>query len=226
MEQKVHNHASVVLVHSGDKIFSNIYDNTYPKEIYRGRLNLIGGGQSPGEKSPRGLLEREITEEFQKDLEDNGDYDANFAEVIGEGVGAQKASDFAPIGDINFVRKNILSGIKPYNDFFVTIPAYKDKPEFNVIFSTYISEINKDLMNLIQKNLDVGKSLVSEGTLTINPLNDIVSGKELTAWATGHILGDYFNKEIPNPEKVIVRELGVPRKSMEDYFSEFDYFIK
>jgi hypothetical protein len=226
MKTEVHNHASVILAYNGKDIVSNIYDNTYPKEIWRGRINLLGGGQSPGDLSPRYLLEREIAEEFRISKEETKEYDENFRDLVGEGKGAPKINSFASKRDINLVRDFLLYNSEPWRDFLITLPPYKNRSSFNVMFSSYVCPLSKKVMNCFRQNIKEGKSLVSEGFLKITSLSDIESGNILTAWATGFVIEDFFNTNIPNPEGVSSQKLTSPKSSMEDYFKEYDYFIR
>lgn len=226
MKIPVHNHASVILAYNNQEIVSNVYDSTYPKEIWRGRINLIGGGQSKGDISPKYLLEREIKEEFKIDNSEAGYYDNNFSDIIGSGKGAPKINSFATEKDILLVRDFLLENYKPYNDFLVTFPGYKNKPPFKIIISSYACKLSEKVMNCFRRNISSGKSLVSEGFLKTTNLQDIQSGKILTAWAAGIIIEDFFCKEIPNPEKIIAQKIGLPKSSLEEYFNEYDYFIR
>ncbi|HPD81649.1 MAG TPA: hypothetical protein PK357_00945 [Candidatus Pacearchaeota archaeon] len=226
MKTKVHNHASILLAYLDEKVVSNIYDDTYPKEIWRGRINLIGGGQNPGDISPRSLLEREINEEFAISKEEIKEYDKNFKDLVGEGNGAPGIDLFASKKEIDFVNNFLLNNIKPWKDFLITFPPYKSNPSFNIMFSSYFCNLSKEIMDCFYENLSKKKSLVSEGFLKITPLSDISSGKVLTAWATGVVIEDFFNINVPNPEKIFFQKLTVPKSSMRDYFKEYNYFLK
>jgi len=226
MKIQVHNHASVILAYNGKELVSNVYDNTYPKEIWRGRINLMGGGQAQGDISPFYLLEREINEEFRINSEVTKEYDKNFSELVGEGKGAPKINSFASEKDIKLVKDFLLLNSQPYWDFLITMPPYKDRPSFNIMFSSYVCPLSNKIMDCFKKNILEEKSLVSEGFLKVTPLSQIKSGEVLTAWATGMILEDFFNVKIPNPENIISQKLSFPRKSMEEYFNEYDYFIR
>ncbi len=226
MKIPVHNHASVILAYRGEEIVSNIYDNTYPKEIWRNRINLIGGGQSKGDYSPRYLLKRELEEEFRISKEVTKKYDKNFKDLVGEGKGAPKVSSFASEKEIKYVKNFLLNNSNPWKDFLISLPPYKDRSSFNVMFSSYVCPLSEKVMACFRKNILEGKSLVSEGFLKITSLSELKSGEVLTAWATGFILEDFFNVNIPNPENVISQKLGAPRKSMNDYFKEYDYLIR
>jgi hypothetical protein len=226
MKTSIHNHASVILAYNRDNIVSNIYDNTYPKEIWRGRINLLGGGQSPGDVSPRYLLEREMNEEFRINRGETKKYDKNFSDLVGKGKGAPKIDLFASRAEIKYIKDFLLNNSGPWGDFLIKLPPYKDKPSFNVMFSSYICPLSDYAMNCFKKNIKNGKSLVSEGFLKITNLNDITSGKVLTAWATGIVLEDFFKVNVPNPENLGHQKLSLPKDSMQDYFKEYDYFIK
>lgn len=226
MKVKIHNHASVVLVYNENKILSNIYDYTYPKEIWRGRINLLGGGQDRGDISPRLLLEREIREEFTIKPEGLRRYDSNFSDIVGSGSGAPKISKFSSKIDIDLVKNSVLKNLRPYKDFLVSFPCYRDRPAFNVIFSVYISKIPLEVIDCVKKNLKENKSLISEGFLRITNLEELKSGKVLAAWATGKIIEDYFKIKVLDPEGLDVKVLGAPKNSLKEYFEDYDYGIK
>lgn len=226
MKINIHNHASAVLTYNDKEILSNCYDETYPREIYRGRINLLGGGQGKGDISPEYTLKREINEEFSTELEEDRHYDSNFSDVIGEGLGAPHPELFASSNDILSVKEDILLDISPYKDFLISIPQYKKIPGFNVIISYYVSSLKKETIDCVKRNLNQGKSLVSEGFLKISKLEDIFSGNILTAWGSGEIIEDFFRQKVPNPDGMKFKELSKPRETMKDYFEEFDYFIQ
>ena len=225
MKTPVHNHASVIIAYNGREILSNVYDNTYPREIWRGRINLIGGGQGKEDTSPFQLLKREIEEEFRIEKEQAKPYDKNFADVVGSGKGAPEVTSFASVEDINLVRAALLKDIKPYCDFLVSLPPYKTKPAFNIIFSAYQVHLSKEAFECARRNLTGGRSLVSEGFLRITDIRELEQGRMLPAWAAGVILSDFYNVNIPNPEGVQCIKLGQPKPSMQDYFKEYDYFV-
>ena len=221
MDIKIHNHASVVLAYMDRKILSNLYDETYPKEIWRNRINLIGGAQSQEDKSPRELLYREICEEFSLGKREADVYDSNVSDIIGDGQGAPIIQNFAPKEEIDAVKNSILSKINPYSDFLVSIPAYRKKPQFQILFSVYSWEIPEEILKVIERNINQGKSLVNEGFLTISDLEGISQGTPLTAWGTGLILEDFFKINVPNKDGVSLKKLGFPKDSFKEYREEF-----
>ena len=218
---KIHNHASVIVAYRGREILSNMYDGTYPKEIWRNRINFIGGGQSQEDKSPRDLLCREIHEEFSLKDREAGAYDQTVSDIVGDGQGAPIIQNFAPKEDIDVIRNNMLDNLRPYSDFLVSIPAYKKKPQFQILFGVYSWEIPEGVFKIAERNINQGKSLVNEGFLTISDLDGIVQGMPLTAWGTGLILEDFFNINVPNKEGVSLKKLGFPKDSFEEYKGEF-----
>ena len=204
MKTKINNHASIVLVYNRDEILSNIYDGTYPREVWRGKINLLGGGQAKGDKSPRQLLERELNEEFKiEELKERRDYDENFSKLVGEGSGAPIVPKFASASDINFVKKEIFDNLRAYKDYLANFPAYKDKPAFNVIFSVYISEVSHDVISCVKRNIAESKSLVSEGLLKITSFEDITAGLVSSAWIAGQVIEDIFKISVPGKDNNI-----------------------
>jgi len=221
----VHHHASVIIVYNSDILLSNIYDNTYPRESCRGRINLLGGSQNRSDKSPKDLLERELGEEFRICVEDPGAYDKDYAGTVGAGSGAPKVEKFATQKDIELVKSEILSKACPYQDFLAHIPQFKNLPGHNVMYSVYAAESSPQVLECVQRNLSLERSLVSEGFLRLSHLEELTSGRVLTAWISGLILEDFFKRNMPNPDGFSAERIGMPRPSLQDYFSEFNYFI-
>jgi|SRR3989338_3215779 len=221
---KIHHHASVMIIPSkkNSEFLLDIYDGTYPKKSYRGKAHLIGGSNCEEDFSPRGLLEREIKEEFSQIQEEMG-FDKNLEDLVGEGSPPKKIENFASKQDIKFIRDAILKNSVPYQDFFVKIPQDGSRPQYDVIYSVYLTNLNSGVFEIIRENLNFGKSIKNEGFPRIININKLKKGNPLTAAATGLIIGYFLKTHLPNPELIVFAPLGKPRDSFSEYLIEFEY---
>ena len=207
---KVHHPSSVVIVTSGDKIFHSVYDETFPREAWRLHANFIGGNYEFGKDySPRGLLEREVSEEIS--------------------LPSTKQELFAPELVILSARKTILLQAHSYGDFLITDPnvgqkLIDGKVSDNVV-SVYHSEIPKDLIKTIEEVLLSGKRIGPEGYFAVNPIDSLVTGKVPMAWSSPAMLSPFLRKEVANPHGAKAVFLGRTRETYADYLSDFDYAV-
>ena len=223
MVQVVHHHTSVVIIESQVKkefLFS-VYDNTYPKVLYRGRANLIGGNASAKDSSPYGVLVRELKEEFTILQEEA--IDDNLIDILGKNPGPQRVKKFASRRDISLIKKGIIKNLSPFQDFLAKIPSLEGSPAFLAIYSVFLSRLPYNIFKCAKENIEKGKGVKCEGYTVIASLDDLKSGKVLTAWGTSPIIGCYAKTTIPNPEGINAIPLGVPRKLFSDYSMEFEY---
>ena len=209
-KHKVHHPSSVVIVTSGEMIFHAIYDETFPREAWRLHANFIGGNYKAGKDySPRGLLEREVSEEIS--------------------LPPANQDLFAPESVILRARKNILLQAHSYGDFLITDPnigqkLVDGKVSDNVV-SVYHSEIPEDLMQTIQETLSSRKRMGSEGYLAVNPIDSLVTGKVPMAWSSPAMLSYFLRKEVANPHGAKAVFLGRTRETFIDYLPDFDYAV-
>lgn len=229
MKKKLNHCAACVLIESEGtgEVLSNIYDNTYPIKIYRGNLNLLGGGKDLLDISPSYVIRREIDEEFSP--EKNTKLDVAYKRVLkNKDYNLPQMRKSASKEDISLIKSQILNGMVPFQDFIITIPdSEKDlKLKYrDILFNIFYSKLSKDAFNLIRRNLEEGRSLVNDGHLTITPLEGIISGNILTAWATGKALEAYFNESIPDPLGIGSEKIGKPRGSYKEYLDDFDFNV-
>ncbi len=207
---QVHHPSSVVIVTSGDKICHAVYDEGFPRVAWRNHANFIGGNFEPGKDySPRGLLEREVSEELSM-----------------PSTGQDK---FAPEADILRARRAILLQAHSYGDFFITDPyigqeLVNGKVADNVV-CFYHSEIPEDLMQHIEEALSSGKRMTSEGYLGVNPIDFLVNGKVPMAWSSPAMLSHFLRKEVANPHGAKAAFLGKTRETFADYLDDFEYMV-
>ncbi len=228
MNRDILYHFSVIVVRpssSGDLLLG-IYDNTYPLEIYRNRVNFFGGNQHPEDQSPLEIIQREIREEFVINSIRENKIESVIELVTGRGLGAQAPKKFAPLEDIQNIRDALLSTCTPYKDFLINAPHKhipRNIPHFLTICSSYEATLDNAIFECARKNLANGKAIKSEGFATVVSVDDIVSGKVLSAGGSPVILADYLQKDIPDPYGLTSEILGKPRGSLADYEDEFKY---
>ena|SRR3989344_1797271 len=243
MVREVHHHVGVGIIESEEtkEFLFGVYDDTFPKIIYQGRINFIGGNHDPGDSSPLNLFQREINEEFKAEVTEQKGIDKNLVELVGEGIGARTIRNFAPEEDIEVIRESILTSSKPFKDYFITVPAINGKLEYNVVYSVFLSKIPQESFEIARKNLYKGKSIKCGGLARISSAEEISKGvilnKEgtpefmlkknvlLAAAGTPVIMQDYLGIPVSNPESIRVEPLDNPRPSFKDYFAEFIYTI-
>lgn len=202
MKQKVRNHASVAVVlseRSGEFLFDR-YTDTYRIPVWRGCINLIGGNQSFEDSSPRDIWEREVREEF-----------------------------YEPIA------MNLIANAKPYKDFLVTVPEVMEVRNrriekrvglavVNTVFETFLDQ---EIFERIRNQLEAGKKIKKEGASVIKSLDDLDHEGIQFASATGLIMKDYLDrldmKVSTAIQGVVVTPLGIPKSSLNEYLSDFEY---
>ena len=161
--KSVHHHASVVIIESEEKpefLFS-LYDNTYPKVLYRGRVNLIGGNNNIEDNSPYDLLVRELKEEFRASQEEEAD--DSLIEILGKSHEKQKAKKFASQKDISFIKEGIIRTLKPFQDFHVKISSLEGFPSFTAIYSVFLSKLSTAVFACAKENIKKGNNITCEG---------------------------------------------------------------
>jgi hypothetical protein len=202
---KFHPSLLIVKKEKTNDLLMGVYDNVYSFVIYRNSANLIGGNPSFRDKNPREVLLRELGEELNIN-EENKNY-------------------FAPKEDIEIIRNSILSEIIPFKDFFFQVEEIEGgRKQYNAIGSVFYSNINSKIFDIAKKNIKEGKKLLTEGKIGIFNLEQLIKGgKFSTAHLTAPILGEYFKVDIPYPEEINFTDLSLPRKSFEEYFSDFTY---
>jgi hypothetical protein len=226
VKQLVNHHAGNILIESEEngKFLCNIYDNTHPIELFRGRLNFLGGGKNLEDMSPLLTVKREIYEEFS--ILKNNELDAATIQDSGGKYSLPNISKRAPLEDIKKVRKSILENIVPYQDFLITLKPNTKGPKLQspkALFSVFYSKIPKDIFEIIKKNMDLDYSLVNDSFLKLVTADELIKGKPLTSWACGGVFEYYLKKKIPNPEKTIIKSIGEPEKLYSSYLNKFDY---
>ena len=87
----------------------------------------------------------------------------------------------------------------------------------------FISIIKQDIFELAKENISVGRSIKNEGRAIISNIDDLRKGRFLCAWATGTVLGEYKNIQIPNPYDIRAKSIGMLGNSIEEYLSESNY---
>lgn len=243
MVREVHHHVGVGIIESVKtrEFLFGVYDDTYLKVRYQGRVNLIGGNHGPDDYSPWDLFQREINEEFAVKIEKPKEFDKSFVELFGKGMGTKTVRNFAKEEDIRTIRENILNNSEPFKDYFVIVPAMDGKPDYSVLYSVFFSKIIQDVFELARKNLYSGKNIKCEGLARVTSIEELVSGRILNpegtpqfmmekgtilaAAGTPIIMQDYLGEKIPNPESIEAEPLGEPRSTFRDYQQEFSYTI-
>jgi len=205
----VNHHCSVVVIRSnvnGDNrfLFSK-YTPGYPAEVFVGAANPIGGNHESVDRSPWGILEREVTEEV----------------AVKQG----EEQNFAPENLILNLRREILQNAKPWGDFLVKDPPYaRDRPAVDALVSMYESNIPSDLLWEVAKVIPKGKRIVTEGVACICTPEDLVTGKIRLANVAPAILTPYFGVALPNPHMAVAFSLRTPiRDTLAQYLVDFDY---
>lgn len=202
MKQRVHHHASVAVVLSerSKEFLFDRYTETYRIPAWRGRLNLIGGGQSSEDSSPWDIWEREVTEEFHETI-----------------------------------AKNLITNAKPYKDFLVTVPEVMEiqngriqrRKGFIVVHTVFETFLDQEIFEQVRNHLKEGKKVKTEGSSVIKSLKDLGREEIQFASATGPIMKDYLDrpdvKVSAGSQGMVVTPLGMPRDSLEEYFSDFEY---
>ncbi|MBI2046554.1 hypothetical protein HYT26_00115 [Candidatus Pacearchaeota archaeon] len=221
----IHHHIGVTLIQAENmrEFLMGVYDNTYPHPIYRGRVNLIGGNISPKDKSPYGLAERELKEEFSMNSTEK-EFDPSIKDIIGTGP-IPKRGLMAPEQCISSLKNAVLSNLIPYQDFLAITPELAGRIPFNMVISVYSSKISQDIFENARKNLNAGREVKVDGHSRITTIEELLKGEPLIIPAIGSVIENYLNVKdrIPKPEKVGVYPMGLPRASFKDYFSEFIY---
>jgi hypothetical protein len=208
MVNKVMEDSSIIIVGADDtseRFLMARYSDTYPKPAYRGRVNLMGGGQHPMDAHPIKTLRREFKEEFDPDRAiDNS---------------------WAPSHFIRKLRDCILTGAAPYGDFLSIVPSFPHglKRKAITIDHTYSVYLPTTLFDAAQEHISRGNKIVCEGELEVVTAEQLKSGNPLTAWSTGHIMTHHLGKEIPNPNDATVFYLRSGVHSFERCRELFQY---
>ncbi|HLC77872.1 MAG TPA: hypothetical protein VJH92_02000 [Candidatus Nanoarchaeia archaeon] len=197
-------HSSMLLIRdstSKERMLIGEYDDSYPKESYRLRVNLLGGAEDDKDRGARQTLERELEEEFAW----NG----------------QKSPNKGFIDDLRQeISKNaVYHGV--FESFFLSYPGGPRK-NYSSIDTAYISEIDRDVFDKVGDYLKLGLRISTEGNLALIDLNQLRSGEVLTAWDTGKILSDIYGVPIPNPDNVFCRKLKIDE--IKDYTASREKF--
>lgn len=231
MKHKINHHTSSAIIFNQEmnRFLFGMYDNTYPFEKFRNAINFIGGNYSYKHKdiSPLATLKREISEEFSC-INSDKEYDSLFNKLI-KNVPKfeQTARRFASEKDMKLIRKNIISGIVPFNDILAKNLDMGNNNFIDVIFSVYLSRISDKVFDIIHKNINDGKSLTNEGLLKIVSLEELKKGSVPRAWAAQGILSIFFIREGIYTEDYNIGSIqsinGKPRNSYRDYLKDFDY---
>ncbi len=202
MMRDILHHVSLLLIQSPNKkdFLLGIYDDTYPLESFRGRVNLIGGNQHSEDQSPRGILEREIQEEFLIRTTEEKEIEEAISRTSGAGVGAPVPKKFAPLDDIEKIREALLDLFIPYGDFLITTPYLKNRPpETAAIYSVYSVVLSEEIFECAREHLAHGRAIKSEGFATIVSINDLKKGMPLAAGPASFILSHFLQSKIPDP---------------------------
>lgn len=207
-------HPSVLVAYSPEtqKFLFSVYDEGYPRKVYRNSANFIGGNPVPEDQCPEDVLIREIAEEI------------NPNHSVNEGV---HKVEWASEQEIRFIR-NSLFQFYPLQDFLVKQSEMIDggnKP-YQAIYSVFYSEISKKTIATIEKNITNKKKIASEGNLGVFSLEQLAispKGEFSTAHITAHILNWKYDSKIPYTKKISSEAIGLPRKNYKDYLENFDY---
>lgn len=225
--RRINSHSSCVIVEAEKtaEFLLSRYDETYPIGYFRGSVNLIGGNYKKEDKSPLGILLREINEELSSNQSYINQREMGLKNLIKGWKPPKKIKLFASEEDISLIRDEIVSCIEPYKDYLWNFPFIEDKIAFNSLSSVFISKINQDVFELARRNLNGGKNIKNEGIARIYSLDDLKEGRIQCAWAAPCILSDYKGVAIPNPYNVKIKDKGKPRSSIQDYMNEFEYKV-
>jgi len=216
-KEKIDAHASVLITYSleAEKLFLSQYNAGYPKAIFRGSANLIGGNVSPNDYSPEDVLIRELSEEFNP----NHGIEKKF---VGE-------VDWASDSDIRLIRTSLF-GFQPLQDFKIIQPRIgKDGEQDNydhVFNSVFYAEIPGKTIETIERNIRDGKNITTEGNIGLFTLEELAKSEKgiySTAWATAPILNYKFGSDIPHSKNFIIEARGIPMRNFKEYFNAFDY---
>jgi len=209
-------HPSVMIAYSPElqKFLFSVYDDSYPRKIYRNSANLIGGNPRPDDKGPENTLLREITDEI------NPNHELKKKFIIGEVA-------WAPEQEIQFIRNSLIQ-FTPFQDFLANQEEKIEggnKP-YKAIYSVFYSEIPKEAIEIAEKNLAAKKEIASEGNLGVFSLEQLTTssrGEFSTAHITAHILNWKYSSHIPQTKLIHAEAIGFPRKNYKDYLQNFDY---
>lgn len=223
--EKIHHHYAAIMIESrkNDEFLFSVYDNSYPIEVYRGRVNLMGGNANEDDISPLSLLKRELEEEFST-KEGDIQLEETIKDLVGEGKNFNREfKTFASSSDMRIIKKAITKDIQPFRDYLVEVPFLNHKSL--MICSSYLTMLPMEKFELVKENLRKGLRIINEGTAKVVSINDLISGNILTAWITGIVVGEYKGVRIPSLDGVIATCIGYPRKSFHDYLHEFNYIF-
>lgn len=208
MKRTIDHHASIVIVRAGDLFFFNGYDAGYPRAEWRGCLNPLGGNHEPQDSSPFSLLEREVKEEMTDDEKKfpNFEYEA--------------AKD---------LRQAIMASVRAYQDFLIVDPIIEknknlSRDERSLIASFYEALVDRELILDARALLANGKRVVSEGDGgNVVSIDDIFSGRKHLAWSSPFMMSHYLGRPVPYLRLGEAEAIGMPRQTLGDYTSDFDY---
>lgn len=207
----IDHHASIVIVYAGDNFLFNGYDSGYPRKEWVGFLNPLGGNYENGDVSPFSLLEREVREEMSDEEKKFGNFATQEADIL---------------------KQAILRNIQPYRDFVIVDPIIEKnknstKEQRSAIISFYYSPVSKELIDNAKEVLNSGRRLVSEGDGgNIVSIDEILSGKKYLAWSNPFMMKYFLGKNIPYSREGEAEPIGMPRHSLSDYLSDFEYLKK
>ena len=195
---EVYSAVSVVHSPSGDKFLFSVYDGAYPRPLYRGRANLIGGNREEEDESPLGTLRREICEEFSEAAVTDG--------------------NVAQIARISSIREGLLESLRPYKAFITTVPEAVGgaRKAITLLASVYSAVLPDEVFRAIEDHR--GERFVTEGGIGIESRERLAEGQVLFAWDSGVKLSDFLGMRLPNPEGAVLHKTFTPmRENYSNY---------
>lgn len=208
-------HPSVLIAYSSEtqKFLFSVYDEGYPRKVYRNSANFIGGNPESEDKCPEDTLIKEIASEINPNH--------NLEKIF---IGKVEWTDES---EIRFIR-NSLFQFYPLQDFLAKQPEVMEggnKP-YQAIYSIFYSEIPRKTIEIVEKNITNKKEIVCEGKLGIFNLEQLANsprGEYSTAHITAHVLNWKYGSQIPQTKQISAEAIGLPRKSYKEYLKDFDY---
>ena len=193
------------------------YDQGYPRPLYRGRVNLMGGAQEfktvkdgEGKKLKVGFL-------------DYNPWDTMRREIWEEVKNPKNEKGFASHALIKDLRNQMQHTLRPIAEYFsvVRVPPRADGSgvfDYVSIDTTWLSNLPFELFDEVTNAMKKGRRIINEGNLTQVTVEELVSGQRLCAWDSGIMMADYLQAPIPNPNRVIATKFPTANIARQNYY--------
>lgn len=215
-----HHSASTIVFPEGkrDIMILDIYDDSYPPEIFRGNFHFIGGNAR--KNGPRQLLAAQFHTE------------ANLLEppaTVGQIIGSTELDVVQDVTGRLYAPKPLrttfmasaLENAKPYGDFIVDCKGSPiKKKDVRFFVSAYISEVDGGMFDEVAEHLRQGHQITNESLAKPITIDELVNRAIKGAWGHATILGRVLNADLYEHPFLHVSESPIstlPLDSFKEY---------